>query len=87
MQRMRQKERQKLPDGVWEGWGRAEEPQEEPWPPPGRGSSGQGACELGAWVGEWERTQKIVEFGNIQDECQPAAMGELVCQAGSKWAY
>lgn len=56
--RMRQKENpKKLPDGVWEGGGGAEEPQEEPGLHLGREVQARGACELGAWVGSGEDTE------------------------------
>ena len=52
------------------------------WPPPGRKFRPGMAVGWGPGWGV-ERTQKTVEFGNIQDECQSAAMGGLVYQAGN----
>lgn len=55
-------EPKKLPDGVWEGWGRAEEPQEEPGLHLG-GSSGQGRLWVGGLGGEWRGHRRQWSLG------------------------
>ena len=82
MQRMRQKEN---PRNCQMGYGRVGEGRGAlggTWPPPGRKFRPGAAVGWGPGWGV-ERTQKTVEFGNIQDECQSAVMGGLVCQAGN----